>query len=485
VKVPEPQFEGQTKTKLGNSEVGTFVETSTNELLGRYLEEHPPEAKRIVGKAVQAALAREAARRARETARKSAIAGSGLSRKLVDCSSRDVNSTELFIVEGDSAAGSAKGHRDPRTQAILPIRGKILNVEKARLHKVLGHEEILEILKALGTGIGDEDFDIEKLRYGRVIIMTDADVDGSHIRTLLLTFFFRQLRPLIDRGVICIAQPPLYQIAKGKSKAYLVDDPALHRRLTDLGLQRATFELRRPNEPPHEIAGERLRELQQLIVDIDRHARVLGRRGILFHEFVQQRRDDGQLPLLRAASAGQEQLFFSEEEFEAYRRAQTALGHAVIKTELTEAQHLQRCFTRLLEFGCRLDDLFLHREELVTGELSPAIFVLCSGPDDVRELDNLAELPLGIREIGAKGWEIKRFKGLGEMNKEELWETTMNPDNRVLRKVIVGETGDDPEQSDIDAVEADRIFSILMGENVESRREFIETNAVHVKNLDV
>lgn len=485
VKVPEPQFEGQTKTKLGNGEVGTFVETSVNEMLGNFLEEHPAEAKRIVGKAVQAALAREAARRARETARKSAMSGSGLSRKLVDCSSRNIDETELFIVEGDSAAGSAKGYRDARTQAILPIRGKILNVEKARLHKVLSHEEILEIIKAVGTGIGEEEFDIGKLRYGRIIVMTDADVDGSHIRTLLLTFFFRHLRPLIDKGVIYIAQPPLYQLAKGKTLAYLVDDRALHTRLSDLGLERITLEIRREDQPVRTLRGAELGELQRLVEEIDRHARVLGRRGILFRLFVERRDANGRLPVIRAQSPTEEHYFYSDEEYAAFRAEVAGAGMAVVKNELGEAQQLQRCFARLIDFGCDVEDLFLRREELITGELSPPVFVLRVGEGDTRELENLAQLPNGIRAVGSKGWDIKRFKGLGEMNKDELWETTMNPANRVLRKVIVGETEDDPEQSDIDAVEADRIFSILMGENVESRREFIEKNAVHVKNLDV
>jgi DNA gyrase subunit B len=485
VKVPEPQFEGQTKTKLGNGEVGTFVETSVNEMLGNYLEEHPPEAKRIVGKAVQAALAREAARRARETARKSALSGSGLSRKLVDCSSRNVDETELFIVEGDSAAGSAKGHRDPRTQAILPIRGKILNVEKARLHKVLGHEEILEIIKAVGTGIGGEDFDLSKLRYGRIIIMTDADVDGSHIRTLLLTFLFRHLRPLIDRGVVFIAQPPLYLLAKGKQRNYLLDEAALNARLADLGLERARVEIRREDTPVRVIEGDQLRELLRLLEEIDRHARVLGRRGIPFRSFVQRRDSQGRLPVIRAQTPDEERFFYSESDFEKYRDQSAGRGQSVIRTELGEAGHLQRCFARLGEFGCDVPDLFLRREEQVTGELTPAVFVLMTRQGDVKELDNLAQLAQGMRDLGAKGWEVKRFQGLGEMNKEELWETTMDPSNRVLRKVIVGETEDDPEQADIDAFEADRIFSILMGENVESRREFIQKNAVHVKNLDV
>ncbi len=485
VKVPEPQFEGQTKTKLGNSEVGTFVETTVNEMLGNYLEEHPADAKRIVGKTVQAALAREAARKARETARKSALVGAGLSRKLVDCSSRDVDSTELFIVEGDSAAGSAKGYRDTQTQAILPIRGKILNVEKARLHKVLSHEEILEIIKAIGTGIGEEEFDGSKLRYGRIILMTDADVDGSHIRTLLLTFFFRHLRPLIDRGAIYIAQPPLFQLARGKARSYLLDDAALNERLTQLGLERTTLEIRRPAAPASRVQGDTLREFLQLVEEIDRHARVLARRGILFRTFVAGRGGDGRLPTLRAQTDQEERYFYTEAEFAAFRSEAAACGKSVVKTELGEAHQLQRCFARLRDFGCVVDDLFLHREEQITGELSPAVFVLLPAQGDDRELNNLAELPVGVRALGARGWEIKRFKGLGEMNKEELWETTMDPAHRVLRKVIVGEAADDLEQADIDAAEADRMFSILMGEDVELRRAFIEQNAIHVKNLDV
>ncbi|MEP0847637.1 MAG: DNA gyrase subunit B [Phycisphaerae bacterium] len=484
VLVPEPQFEGQTKTKLGNSEVGTFVETALNELLTNYLEEHPPEAKRIVGKAAQAAQAREAARKARETVRKSALSGSGFSRKLVDCSSRDTSQTELFIVEGDSAAGSAKGYRDAKTQAILPIRGKILNVEKARLHKVLSHEEILEIIKALGTGI-EEDFDASKLRYGRVILMTDADVDGSHIRTLLLTFLFRHLRPLIDQGVVYIAQPPLYQLAKAKRVQYVLDDPALNARLSDLGLEDTTLEIRRPDSPPVSLDRQRLADLLRLTESVEQQARVLRRRGIDFRAFVQDRSLNGRLPVIRALHNGQESYFYTEEEFEAFRRARLGDGHAVIRNDLNESRALEQLFFELADFGCDRDDLFLRREEQITGELTPAVFVLRHGQDEPVELENLAALPAGIRGLGAKGWEIKRFKGLGEMNKEELWGTTMDPANRVLRKVIVGESADDPEQAGIDAVEADRIFSILMGEEVDRRREFIEQNAIHVKNLDV
>lgn len=483
VKVPEPQFEGQTKTKLGNSEVGTFVETTVNEILGNFLEEHPADAKRIVGKCVQAALAREAARKARETARKSAMSGGGFSRKLVDCSNRDPQRSELFIVEGDSAAGSAKGHRDPKSQAILPIRGKILNVEKARLHKVLSHEEILEIIKALGTGIG-EDFDIEKLRYGKIILMTDADVDGSHIRTLLLTFLFRHLRPLIDRGVVYIAQPPLYMLEKGKTRVYLLDDPAMHSRLTTIGADGAALEIRRPGQPVRRLAGGELTDLLRLLEEIERQSKVLARRGILFREFVARRDTQGRLPTVRVTQGQEEHYFFSDAESQAFV-AQRVGTDGLVRTELGEAQQLQRLFARLPEFGAEVEDLFARREELVTGELTPAVFVLVGGAGGEKPLDNLLDVPGGVRELGAKGWETKRFKGLGEMNKEQLWETTMDPERRVLRKVIVGETDDDPEQLEIDAREADITFAVLMGEDVEARREFIEKNAIHVKNLDV
>jgi DNA gyrase subunit B len=552
VKVPEPQFEGQTKTKLGNSEVGTFVETTVNQMLGNYLEERPADAKRLVNKAVQAALAREAARKARETARKSVMSGAGMSRKLVDCSSRDVDSTELYIVEGDSAAGSAKGYRDAEHQAILPIRGKILNVEKARLHKILSHDEILEIIKAIGTGIG-EDFDISKLRYGKIIIMTDADVDGSHIRTLLLTFFFRHLRDLIDKGNMFIAQPPLYQLKKGKKIDYLLGDTELDERLTALGLADTKLEIRRePADQSRDRQGatpaaepriiENTAELVTLVKAIERQARILGRRGILFQPFIEQHYRDGRLPAIRVLAGDQERYFYAEDEYAAFRRslsdadpttgAADGAAHAgdaadgparhdsradgadpgsdpapdaeakaavpdaeakaavpdavqVIKNELTECKPLLVNLERLAEFGCRPADLFMLRRELVTGERSPAVFVLRHGDTDPLELDNLRALPEGVRKIGGRGCETKRFKGLGEMNKDELWHTTMDPANRVMRKVVISETAGDAEQGDIDATETERIFSILMGEDVVHRREFIEKNAVNVKNLDI
>ncbi len=487
VKVPEPQFESQTKIKLNNSEVGTYVESVIGEVLNNYLEEHPAEAKRIVNKSVQAAVAREAARKARETARKSALSGSGLSRKLVDCSERDPEYTELFIVEGDSAAGSAKGYRDAKTQAILPIRGKILNVEKVRLHKVLSHEEIVEIIKALGTGIGDEEFDVTKLRYGKVILMTDADVDGSHIRTLLLTFLFRHLRPLIELGRIFIAQPPLYQLARGKKAEYVLDDSALSGKLEQLGREGTTLEIRRTDQPVESLAGEKLQELLDLIKAIQQNQRILGRRGIDLRRFIDDHYIDARLPRYRATWGDQERYFANEQELESFQRELATKGQTPGWTELAETVALEHSLLELADFNCTVDDLFLQRQELITGEMSDALFVLRHGDGDPIELPNLLALPDGVQNIGGRGWEIKRFKGLGEMNKDELWHTTMDPSNRVLRKVVIGagSAEADPEQASIDSAEADRIFSILMGEDVESRKQFIETNAIHVKSLDV
>ncbi len=515
VKVPDPQFEAQTKVRLMNPEVGTFVEHTVNEQLTNWLEEHPGEAKRIITKGIQAAQAREAARKARELARKTVLSGGNLPNKLWDCSSRKAEDTELYLVEGDSAAGPAKQGRDSRTQAILPLRGKILNVEKARVDKMLSNEEVRQIITAIGCGIGQDDFDVDKCRYGKIIIMTDADVDGSHIRTLLLTFLFRHMRPLMDKGHIFVAQPPLYQISRKRKHEYLLNDRALNHRLLDWGLAEARLLVRDETNGERQLQdGEGLRALIRILEKTERQARGMQRRGIVMEEFVRRHRDPdtGTLPKIRAILNGEEHLFYSETEFATFRSqaeerfgelkvveagtfaddelpAGTEPGDAqrLVRSELGECAVLEEQFAALREFDLTVDDYFAQRQRRVSGELEPAKFILYAGQERVRELNNLAEVVPGVRQIGSRGVQIKRYKGLGEMNADELWETTMDPESRALLKVIVSEADfqEDPEQVGLDSREADRIFSILMGDDVESRREFIETNATSVRNLDV
>jgi len=516
VKVPEPQFEAQTKVRLMNPEVGTFVEQTVNEQLANWLEEHPADARRIVAKGVQAAQAREAARKARELARKTVLSGGNLPSKLWDCSSRNADETELYLVEGDSAGGIAKQGRDSKTQAILPLRGKILNVEKARIDKMLSSEEIRHIITAVGCGVGQEEFDLDKRRYGKLIIMTDADVDGSHIRTLLLTFLFRHMRPLVDAGHVFVAQPPLYQLVRKKHREYLLNDSSLNKRLTDWGLSEAQLVVAaRDGRPEQKLAGEPLKALMEILERIERQSRLLQRRGIDIEEFIRRHRDPttGALPTIRLVLDDEEHLFYSEAEFTEFLKAAEqrfgeleltdagktdGLGLAsredenegpkrMVRFDLGEARLLQEQFAALGQFGLNVDDYFAQRERLVTGDLEQARFRLFDSEGVVRELANLAEVVPAIRELGSKGAQIKRYKGLGEMNAEELWETTMDPERRSLLKVVVSDANDeeDAEQVEIDAREADRIFSILMGDNVEARREFIEVNAVNVRNLDV
>jgi len=514
VKVPEPQFEAQTKVRLMNPEVGTFVEQTVNEQLSNWLEEHPADAKRIVTKGIQAAQAREAARKARDLARKTVLSGGNLPNKLWDCSSRKADETELYLVEGDSAAGPAKQGRESRTQAILPLRGKILNVEKARIDKMLSNEEVRHIITAVGCGVGQDDFDIEKRRYGKIIIMTDADVDGSHIRTLLLTFLFRHMRPLIEAGHVFVAQPPLFQISRRRQREYLLNERSLYRRLVDWGLAEAALVIRNGPGQERRVGREELEPLLKVLGRIERQARVLQRRGIPFEEFVRRHRDPdtGALPVIRAVLDAEEHLFYSEAEFAAFQskaeerfgeltvaeagqlgqtdsgRGQEGAGpKKLLRSELSEATVLKEQFAALEALGLGVDDYFAQRQRQVTGELEPAKFVLHSGDEVAGELNNLAELVAGVRQLGSQGVQIKRYKGLGEMNADELWETTMDRDRRVLLKVIVSDAQgeEDPEQFDLDAREADRIFSILMGDDVEARRAFIQANATTVRNLDV
>jgi len=525
VKVAEPQFEGQTKVKLLNPEVESFVQQTVNERLGAYFEEHPGEGKKIIAKGVQAAQARDAARKARDLARKSVLGSGGLPGKLWDCRSKKADETEIYLVEGDSAGGIAKQGRDSYTQAILPLKGKILNVEKARVDKMLSHDEITKIISAIGCGIDREDFDVSKRRYGKIIIMTDADVDGSHIRTLLMTFLFRHMRPLIEEGRVYVAQPPLYQVKKGRHVEYVLDDRALNDKLTELGLKGAKLAVRLPGEERMGIAGQQLGELVDMLDALDAHMKALARRGIRFEELVTKHRDTVRgLPKIlayvhRPDQEGPEMRFvFDEQDLSALHRQESVGGdevllmearrlmlagasepwtegengangelnaHRIVYRELATCRKIDKIIARLEEMGMLVEDLFLTREELVTGELPPAKFMLEQESGERADMNNLLEVVAGVRELGRKGLAIKRFKGLGEMNADELWQTTMDRQVRTLRRIQISDDMEDLEQADIDAVEADRVFSLLMGENVEKRRRFIEDNAAIVKNLDV
>lgn len=488
VKVPEPHFEAQTKVRLSNPEVSGFVETMINEQLAIYLEEHPAEAKRILNKAIQATAAREAARKARElTRRKGALSNANLPGKLWDCSSKDTLDTEIFIVEGDSAGGSAKGGRDRSIQAILPLKGKILNVEKARLDKMLGHEEIRTIISALGTGIGMDDFDLSKCRYGKIVLMTDADVDGAHIRTLLLTFFFRQMPQLFEEERIFIAQPPLYEVhVKGrKTSEYILNENQMQKNTENRGLEGSRLVVREPDGQTREYEQPKLALLVKILNDAERSIRVLNRRGIIFSDFVNAYLDRGRLPAYQIRSEGKEEYYYDKEAFEKRSEAinglkadsledQAPQDEAFVADELHEVFRLNEICDRLQEdYGLSWQDYLLKQQKTVSGEDLPTRFVVVNGSDEFPAA-SLELVVQRVRQIGTQNLEIKRFKGLGEMNPDQLWETTMNPQTRTLLKVRLEDAG-----------EADRLFSILMGDNVEKRRNFIQEHALEVQNLDV
>jgi len=482
VKVPEPQFEGQTKTRLGNRDVQGVVEQAVGEGIAKYLEENPKSAKAILDKAVTARRAREAARKARDLVqRKSALLSGGLPGKLADCSSRDVEKTELFIVEGDSAGGTAKQGRDRTFQAILPIRGKILNVEKARIDKMLQHNEIQTIIQALGTGIGLDVFDIEKLRYSKIIVMTDADVDGSHIRTLLLTFFFRHMRPLVDKGAVYIAQPPLFRIRK----RYVHSEKERRDALMEFGLE-GTALLRLSDDAKFE--GDGLREILEIVARLEEQAAIIKRLGMPFRDYLALRQEgSGNYPFLRVRRNGKEHFFYSRKEFEAYREDLVArLGHDVIVAvqgdegqeaatlvvrEFRECKAIKSTVERLESFGFTAEDFFPEAEDEVR---EPGFRLLYNGSS--ADISGLEEVLDGVRQAGDKRTlgKVQRYKGLGEMNADQLRVTTMDPATRKLIQVKVE-----------DGIAADRIFSILMGPDVEPRRAFIEKHALDVTDLDI
>ncbi|MDP6115086.1 MAG: DNA topoisomerase (ATP-hydrolyzing) subunit B [Planctomycetota bacterium] len=508
IRLPDPQFEGQTKTKLGNSEAGTLVETAVNEGLGVFLEEHPKDAANFVRKAVQASEAREAARKARELTRRKGVLSSGsLPIKLADCSSREVASTELFLVEGDSAGGSAKQGRDRVIQAILPLRGKILNVEKTRIDKILKHEEICALLSALGTSIGIDEFDIDKLRYGKVIIMTDADVDGSHIATLLLTFFYRHMPQLIDAGRLYLAQPPLFRVKRRKDINYYHTEEEIVEFLLSKGVESASLQVSNGTADPRVVEGETLRQLMDLIIDIGDQAQKLKKNGINFEEYLSLRNTEtGRLPRARVTYPGQSPMYlYSENEINEFIAANThtpdesaeagdeedssapvdsntpedssepeesseANGETYALFIFHNAAHIQRTLKQLEEMAFNADDLSQDQDDFSE---EPPKFHLISDNDEVG-LHALNEVLSQVQERGQKGFDLQRYKGLGEMNPDQLWETTMDPTQRVMVRVKME-----------DAVKANEMFTILMGSKVEPRREFIEQHALDVQFLDV
>jgi len=479
VKIKNPQFEGQTKTKLGNSEVRGLVEGIVYDKIGSYLEENPGIAKHLLNKCLDAARAREAARRARElTRRKSALEVGSLPGKLADCQEKDPAQSELYLVEGDSAGGSAKQGRDRKNQAILPLRGKVLNVEKARFDKMLQNEEIKVMVTALGTGIGEEDYDISKLRYHRVIIMTDADVDGSHIRTLLLTFFFRQMRELVERGHLYIAQPPLFRIVDRKNESYIHNEDEMQDFILGNGVARVRL---LPVDGSAPITGGRLKVLIKKMMRIDS----------ILDRFEHEEKAREIIRILAGDPALKEEDFKTEEALgRVAKRTAMAVGDRLEKHLVDPDQEhgLFRMVFSLRHNGRSLPtsvDQDLLRTPLFTEIRSilqqvavigePPYSAVAGGGDGVvQSIAGMSDLVMFVMAEGRKGLTVQRYKGLGEMNPAQLWDTTMNPDKRTLLQVRIE-----------DLVKADEIFTTLMGDQVEPRRDFIYRNALYVKNLDI
>ncbi len=512
IKLPNPRFESQTKVKLVNTEIDGIVNSVVYEGLMTFFDQNPPIAKKIFEKVLTAARAREAARKARETIRKGALTGGGLPGKLADCSERDPDLTELYIVEGDSAGGSAKQGRDRRYQAILPIRGKLINVEKARLDQALKNTEIQSMITAIGTGIGkpkeegtekngkaeEGTFDIKKLRYGRIIIMTDADVDGSHIRVLLLTFFYRQMTELVRAGKIYIAQPPLYQIKRKKREEYVDDDIQLNRILISLGAE----DVRLKNlADDRELSAAQLKDVLESLEKLAKLSESVRRHGGDFETFLTERDEKtGKLPayLVKVRDGNEESVryFHDEREVRSFHEENLDLNlfdddidqellpitnapvtpkpgaqrRRAKKVELHEAATIQKLISELARRGLKVDHY---------ATADKPIFELIEGDGEkatIHPLFSIPEIHQKIVEIGRRGVQIKRFKGLGEMNAKELFNTTMDPEKRKLLRVNL---------TDDNAVEADQMFTRLMGDVVEPRRQYIEDNALNVRNLDV
>ena len=488
VKIPHPQFEGQTKTKLGNSEVEGIVRSVVTDTLATFFEENPKTARAICEKCMGAAIAREAARKARDlTRRKGALEGGGLPGKLADCQEREAAKCELFLVEGDSAGGSAKQGRDRVFQAILPLRGKILNVEKAPLVRILSSDTVRDLIAAVGTGVGEGEggFDINKLRYHKIILMADADVDGQHISTLLLTFFYRQLKPLIDAGHVYLAQPPLYKVKKGKVEQYLQTEDQMQQWLMKEGLATVTVTDTQKNKA---FTTDELRDLLKVLRDVEDTLAKLEVKNITLADFMAFLKE-GQIPVYRVPlRSGGFRYFYTEQEYRSYEEQYIQEKREELIADGVDAESVQDAslvpeHQSLFEFGKLLAaekkmEVFgfsFAQYPLITNDkerVNP-LFKVNNGKTDVL-VYSLAELLKAVKEAATSGATIQRYKGLGEMNPEQLWETTMDPSKRKLIQVKIN-----------DAADTEQAFTMLMGDRVEPRRDFIYSHALEVKNLDI